>query len=188
MLAPQPKTWTVVVCWILQLAVAGLLLQTLFFKLTYAPQTQVIFADLGGRAAATFTALVELAVALLILAPGRWMSRIDPRCSRSLQEIRGWGDTGVWIAYANAIGAVGVLGVIGGAILTHLTVLGVAVPVAPGSTQTDGGSLFAMAVFIALASAAVAFLRRRELVNFKDTVAVLWHRHGLTTPQQPTHT
>lgn len=174
----QPKTWTIIATWILQIAVAGLLLQTLFLKLIYAPPTQVIFEPLGGRLAATGTALAELVVVLLLLTPGRWLSRSDPGCDCTANHVRGWTDLGVWVGYANALGAVMALGVIGGAILTHLTVLGISIPVAPGSTKTDGGSLFAMAVLIALASAAIAFLRRGELIGFKHTASGLLHRHA----------
>ena len=173
---PHPKT-RAAFAWLLQLTVAGLLLQTLFFKLTYAPQTQVIFEPLGGRIAATGTALIELGVALMLLAPARWLSRTDPTCPRAAREIQGWTDFGAWIGYVNAVGAVAALGVIGGALFTHLAVIGIRIPVAPGSTETDGGSLFALAVFIALASAAIALLRGRELVGFTHAVSNLLHRH-----------
>lgn len=159
--------------WVLQIAVAGLFLQTLFFKLTHAPQTQVIFEPLGGRLAAMGTALAELVAAVLLLTPGRWLSRIDPQCGRVHEEVRGWTDTEAWLGFSNALGAVMALGLIGGAIFTHLAVIGINIPVAPGSTETDGGSLFALAVFIAAASTAIAWLRRRELGGFKRTVAVL---------------
>ncbi|MEM7627675.1 MAG: hypothetical protein AAF333_18925 [Planctomycetota bacterium] len=184
---PQSKSWITIATWILQIAVAVLLLQTLFFKLTYAPATQVIFEPLGGRPAATITALAELVVALLLLTPGTWLSRIEPDCSRAADEVRGWTDTGIWLGFANSLGAVMALGVIGGAIFTHLTVLGINIPVAPGSTETDGGTLFAMAVFIALASAAIAFLRRRELIGFKDTVLALLHRNAEPAAQAIRH-
>jgi hypothetical protein len=53
--------------------------------------------------------------------------------------------------------------VIGGAIFTHLTSLGVAAPEAPGSARTDGGALFALALLVAAGSLLVLALRRRQL-------------------------
>lgn len=59
-------TW---VPWGAQLLVAGILLQTLFFKFTYAPETQVIFGPRGGRPAATAAGIVELVCVILLLIP-----------------------------------------------------------------------------------------------------------------------
>ena len=41
-----------VIPWVAQVVVALILAQTLSFKFTYAPETQVMFGDRGGRAAA----------------------------------------------------------------------------------------------------------------------------------------
>ena len=54
------------------------------------------------------------------------------------------------------IGAVLALGVIVGAILSHLTVLGIEV-------QGDGGLLFFLALAVFIASAAILVLRRGEI-------------------------
>ena len=48
------------------------------------------------------------------------------------------------------------MGIVSGAILSHLTVLGIVV-------QDDGGLLFLMAIAVLVCSAIVAFIRRREL-------------------------
>jgi len=55
-----------------------------------------------------------------------------------------------------AVGAVLALGLMAGAIGAHLTKLGIDV-------QGDGGTLFALALTVALAAGIVAILRRREL-------------------------
>jgi uncharacterized membrane protein YphA (DoxX/SURF4 family) len=120
--------------WVAQVIVALILAQTLFFKFTYAPETQVIFADRGGRLAATAVGLVELLCVFLLLVP------------RSA-----------------AIGAALSLLVISGAIFTHLTSLGVSVPVAPGSGEKDGGLLFGLAVLVAVGSFSVLVFRWRQL-------------------------
>ena len=116
------------VSWALQLIVAAILLQTLFFKFTGAAESVYIFSTLGvepwGRVG---SGVVELIAAILLLVPG-----------------------------TVTIGAVLALGVIVGAILSHLTVLGIEV-------QGDGGLLFFLALGVFIASAAILVLRRGEI-------------------------
>lgn len=119
------KRW---LSWALQLVAAGILGQTLFFKLTAAPESVYIFSTLGvepwGRIG---SALVELVAVVLLLTP--------------------WGA---------ALGALLALGVMVGAVLSHLGPLGIEV-------QGDGGLLFGLALAVAAAAAAVLALRWREL-------------------------
>ena len=58
-----------VVSWVARCTVAVVLAQTLFFKFTWAPETQYIFKDRGGRPAATAVGIVELVCAILLLMP-----------------------------------------------------------------------------------------------------------------------
>src|SRR4029078_9390489 len=81
-----------------QVVVTVILAQTLFFKFTYAPETRYIFESRGGRPAATVVGLVELVCVVLLLLP---------RAAR--------------------LGALLALAVIGLAIVTHLTSLGIEV-------------------------------------------------------------
>ena len=120
--------------WAFQVPVALILAQTLFFKFTYAPETQAIFADRGGYPAAVAVGVAELICVVLLLVPR-----------------------------TAAVGATLSLVVISGAIFTHLTSLGVSVPVAPGSQERDGGLLFGLAVAVAVGSLVVLAFRRREL-------------------------
>jgi uncharacterized membrane protein YphA (DoxX/SURF4 family) len=117
-----------IVSWGLRLVVAGILLQTLFFKFTGAPESKFIFETLGlephGRIG---SGVAELIASILLLWPGRV----------------------VW-------GAALSLGVISGAIMSHLTKLGIEV-------QGDGGTLFYMALIVWISSAALLWLHRREL-------------------------
>lgn len=119
-----------VLSWVLQAVVAVILLQTLFFKFTGAPESVYIFSKLGaepwGRVA---SGVFELVAAVLLLVPR-----------------------------AAAVGALLALGVISGAIFSHLTVLGVAL-----TEVGDRGELFALALAVFAGSAAVLYLRRREL-------------------------
>jgi hypothetical protein len=119
-----------ILSWVLQVTAAVILLQTLFFKFTGAPESVYIFTTLGmepwGRIG---TGIVELAAAILLLVPR-----------------------------TAAFGAALSLGVISGAIFSHATKLGVAIP-----AVGDRGELFALAVVVFVASAGVLLLHRREL-------------------------
>ena len=119
--------------WIAQIAVAFILGQTLYFKFTYAPETQIIFADLGGRPAATIVGIVELICAILLVIPA-----------------------------AAVYGALLALAAISGAIGLHLTVLGIAIR-NPATNESDGGVLFLLAVLVALGSIAILAIRRDQL-------------------------
>lgn len=93
------KGWNMqgIVSWGLQLLVAGILLQTLFFKFTGAAESVYIFSTLGvepwGR---ILSGIVELVAAILLLVPA-----------------------------TTTVGAVLALAVMAGAIGSHLTVLGI---------------------------------------------------------------
>ena len=85
--------------WILQLAAAGILLQTLFFKFTAAEESVYIFTTLGvepwGRIG---SGIVELVASVLLVVPA-----------------------------TVSLGAIVSLSVMAGAILSHLLVLGIEV-------------------------------------------------------------
>jgi hypothetical protein len=125
--------WGRALPWAAQIVVALILAQTLFFKFTYAPETQAIFGDRGGRPAATLVGMVELLCVVLLLVPR-----------------------------TAAAGAVLSLLVIGGAIFTHVTSLGIEV-VDPRTGEGDGGLLFALALAVATGSVVVLAFRWREL-------------------------
>lgn len=117
-----------VISWILQVITAGILFQTLFFKFTAAEESVYIFTTLGLEPWGRIgSGVAELIAGVLLLVPR----------------------TVTW-------GAALSLGVICGAIMSHLTRLGIVV-------KDDGGLLFALAVGVFLASVAVLILRRREL-------------------------
>jgi len=114
--------------WALQLIVAGILLQTLFFKFTGAAESVYIFSTLGAEPRGRIgSGVVELIAALLLLYPA-----------------------------TVTLGALLSLGVITGAIVSHLTLLGIEV-------QGDGGLLFFLALAVFVASAGILFLRRGEI-------------------------
>jgi hypothetical protein len=122
-----------VIPWAAQVVVALILAQTLYFKFTYAPETQAIFARRGGRPAATALGVVELLCVILLLLPR-----------------------------TAALGAALSLLVISGAIFTHLTSLGIQV-VDPATGEGDGGLLFGLALAVAVGSLVILGYRWRQL-------------------------
>jgi hypothetical protein len=116
------------VSWIAQIIAAAILGQTLFFKFTGAPESKFIFTTLGVEPwGRILTGVLELVAVGLLLTP-RWAG----------------------------VGGLLSLGLMGGAVIGHLTKLGLIV-------QDDGGLLFALAVTVFAAAAVVVWLRRAEL-------------------------
>ena len=114
--------------WILRLVPAAILGQTLPFKLAGAELPVWIFTRLGAEPwGRLLTGGLELVAVVLLLR----------------------GATSAW-------GALLTLGLMGGAIMSHLAVLGIEV-------QGDGGGLFALANVAGLFTLALAWRRRREL-------------------------
>ena len=114
--------------WILRLITVGILGQSLFFKFAAAPESIYIFDKVGlGAAGRIGSGIVELIAAILLLTP-RF----------------------AWL------GALLALGVITGAIASHLTVLGIEV-------QGDGGLLFGLAVVVFVCSLVILYFHRREI-------------------------
>ena len=114
--------------WILRLTAAVILAQTLWFKFTAAPESVYIFDKVGlGAPGRIGSGVAELIAALLLVIPRT-----------------------AWLGAGLAIA------VMGGAIMSHLTVLGIDV-------MGDHGELFGLAVTVALCSAIVLFLHRRDV-------------------------
>jgi len=119
--------------WILRLAAAAILLQTLFFKFTGAPESQFIFSTLGvepfGR---YFAGVSELVASILLVIPG-----------------------------LEILGASMAIGIMLGAIASHIFILGIVV-------QDDGGLLFALACLVLVASSVIVFLRKEQIPFWID--------------------
>ena len=112
------------------IAAALILLQTLYFKFTGAPESVYIFSELGvepyGRIG---TGVLELIIALMLL-----------------------------IKRFSLIGAILGLGVITGAIFSHIFVLGIEV-------QGDGGLLFGLAILVYILCFVTVFMQKDKLLN-----------------------
>jgi uncharacterized membrane protein YphA (DoxX/SURF4 family) len=125
---PHLTTTQHVTSWILQAIVALILFQTLFFKFTAAEESVYIFSTLGMEPWGRIASgVVELIACILLLHP-----RTVP------------------------LGAIVAMGVISGAIVCHLTRLGIVV-------KNDGGLLFILALVVFIGSAAILFIRRAEV-------------------------
>lgn len=117
-----------ILSWLLRLTAAFILLQTLFFKFTGAEESVYIFSTLGVEPWGRYgSAVVELVTAVLLLVPA-----------------------------TAALGGVLTIGVAAGALMSHLTVLGIEV-------KGDGGLLFALALTILICGAGVAAIERRHI-------------------------
>jgi hypothetical protein len=121
--------------WVLQLAVAGILLQTLFFKFTGAEESVYIFSSVGtflgihavepwGRIG---SGVIELIASILLLIPA-----------------------------TASLGAILTIGTMVGAVVSHLVVLGIEV-------KGDGGVLFGLAVTALAGSVIILVLRRTQI-------------------------
>jgi uncharacterized membrane protein YphA (DoxX/SURF4 family) len=120
-----------ILAWILRLAAAIIMLQTLYFKFTAAPESVYIFSTLGlepwGRIG---IGTLELIASILILVPK-----------------------------TTSLGALLAVGIMAGALLAHLTKLGIVV-------QNDGGQLFVLALAVFICCSILLLIFRKQLVSY----------------------
>jgi len=144
-IATTGKTLTtpvLVVSWICRIAAAIILLQTLFFKFTAAPESVYIFTKLG-----------------------MFIHTYIPFASISTVEVSGRIGSGIMELIAAVLlltprfvwaGAVLAMAATGGAIVSHLTFLGIEV-------QGDKGLLFFLAIAVLVTSAIALYLHRMQI-------------------------
>lgn len=117
---------------ILRLVAAVIMLQTLYFKFSGAPESVYIFSQVGiepwGRIG---TGVAELIASILLLIP------------RTV-----------------VFGALMAIGIMAGAIATHLFILGIEV-------RGDGGQLFLYAMIVLIACAGLVILHRDQLSSYR---------------------
>ncbi len=111
-------------------ASAAILFQTLFFKFSGAPESVYIFSQLG------------------VEPWGRWASG----CAELIAAVL------LIIPATQAIGALMATGIITGALLSHVFVLGIVV-------QDDGGLLFILALTVFVFSGIVVYWNRHNLLG-----------------------
>ena len=117
-----------VVSWTLQVVVAGILLQTLFFKFTGAEESVYIFTTVGAEPWGRIgSGVMELIAGVMLLTPAL-------------------------VPY----GAILTVAAMSGALLSHLTLLGIEV-------KGDGGLLFGLALTCFVGGAIILGIRRAQL-------------------------
>src|SRR5213593_437671 len=140
-------TPVLVVSWICRIVAAIILLQTLFFKFTAAPESVYIFTKLG-----TFIhTYIPFASITSVEVSGRIGSGIMELIAAVLLLTPRF----VWAGAILAIAATG------GAIVSHLTFLGIEV-------QGDKGLLFFLAIVVFVTSATALFVHRMQLPVFGE--------------------
>ncbi|OYU54165.1 MAG: DoxX family protein [Chitinophagaceae bacterium BSSC1] len=116
--------------WILKIIAAGIMLQTLYFKFSAAPESVYIFTTLGlepyGRIA---IGVLELIASIAIFVPA-----------------------------TTALGALLAVGLMTGAIFSHLGKLGIVV-------MDDGGQLFIYSILVFLSAALLVWINRFQLIH-----------------------
>lgn len=119
-----------IILWVLRLTVAVILVQTLYFKFTAHPDSVHIFSALGVEPWGRIgLGIVELITAILIVLPK-----------------------------TKIIGMATSLGIIVGAVFSHILVLGIDV-------SNDGGGLFTLAIIVFIASSAYLIIHKNELIS-----------------------
>lgn len=131
---------------LLRIVAAVILFQTLFFKFSGAAESKFIFSSLGVEPwGRWFAGLSELVACALLLVPR-----------------------------TQVLGAVAGVGVMVGAILSHLLVLGIVV-------QDDGGLLFSLACTVLISCLGILY-RERDLIR----PTLIWMETLVRGQAQPT--
>lgn len=111
---------------------AVIMLQTLYFKFTAQPESVYIFTQVGIEPWGRIaTGVAELIASALLLVPA-----------------------------TIALGALMSVGIMAGAIATHLFILGITV-------QGDGGQLFAYAMIVMISSVILLWMHQDQVVSYR---------------------
>ena len=122
------KNKTNIISWIVRLVAAVIFFQTLYFKFTAHPDSVYIFSELGIEPYGRIgIGILELICGILLLVPR-----------------------------TAGIGAFLGVGIMGGAILGHLTQLGIEV-------KEDGGTLFYLALVVFVCCLITVFIHRKDI-------------------------
>lgn len=121
-----------IISWALRIIAAVILFQTLYFKFTAHPESVELFTKLGVEPWGRIgTGIIELITGILLLIPA-----------------------------TSIIGSFLGIGLMSGAILSHIAVIGI-------ESKGDGGQLFILAIVVLLCCVVYLFL------NKKDTFALV---------------
>lgn len=123
------KNQQIYISWAAQIIAAIILAQTLFFKFSGATESVALFTKLGVEPFGRYSAGVMELVTVILLLNARW----------------------AWM------GAILGIGTMSGAILAHLTVLGI-------ESAGDGGYLFFLALITLTCCLTVAYIRKSDIL------------------------
>lgn len=123
------KNQQIYISWTAQIVAAIILGQTLFFKFSGAEESVALFTKLGVEPFGRYGAGVMELITVILLLNARW----------------------AWI------GAILGIGTMSGAILAHLTVLGI-------ESSGDGGYLFFLALVTLTCCLTVAYIRKSDIL------------------------
>ena len=116
-----------IISWVLRITAAVILLQTLYFKFSGHPESVELFTKLGVEPWGRIgTGIIELITGILLLIPSTVF-----------------------------VGAILGLGLMAGAILSHLTVIGI-------ESKGDGGQLFMLAILVFLCCLVLAVMYKSQ--------------------------
>jgi putative oxidoreductase len=139
----RPMTTAVLVfSWVCRIVAAIILLQTLFFKFTAAPESVCIFTKLG--------AFIHTYLPFASIGTVEVSGRIGSGIMELVAAVLLLTPRFVWA------GAISAMAATGGAIVSHLTFLGIEV-------QGDKGLLFFLAIAVLVTSAIVLFLHHIQI-------------------------
>jgi len=144
----RPMTTPILVLsWGCRIVAAVILLQTLFFKFTAAPESVYIFTKLG--------AFIHTYLPFASIGTVEVSARIGSGIMELIAAVLLLTPRFVWA------GAILAMAATGGAIVSHLTFLGIDV-------QGDKGLLFFLAVAVLVISAIALFLHRMQIPVFGE--------------------
>ncbi len=123
------------ILWILRITAAIILWQTLYFKFTAHPESVELFTKLGVEPWGRIgTGVIELIVGILLIIPSTAF-----------------------------LGAFFGAGVMSGAILSHLAIIGIA-------SKNDGGLLFGLAIIVLVCCLIIMILQKEQGLSFYKRV------------------
>lgn len=119
-----------IISWVLRIIAAIILLQTLYFKFTAQPESVELFTKLGVEPWGRIgTGIIELITCILLLIPS-----------------------------TIAIGALLGIGLMAGAILSHIMVIGI-------QSQGDGGQLFILALIVLVCCLVLLVIKKQQALG-----------------------
>lgn len=134
-----------IISWVLRIVAAVILLQTLYFKFTGHPESVALFTKLGVEPWGRIgTGVIELIAGILLLLPATVF-----------------------------IGAFLGIGLMSGAILSHLTIIGI-------SSDNDGGQLFLLAILVWIISLILIILYYKQGLSLLNVFKTRLRRNHQT--------